>query len=468
MRVLEHDPSAWRRLQSELEALGVVYGTSDAYVSLLSPASVCLSQREVRDLTDDVLAVRALYRTWSDLYVSALAGASPEWLAMCAEHGLTRTQVDIQRTTARARREPMLTRIDYVVLSNAYRQIAEVQWKSAGPGFFIGHERAFASVFPLGRGVSRIGDLMEGYLTSLARISPHSPTVVVNEARSEWLRAEAHVVAAARAAGIDYYPVARATLPAALRITDGDVSVVVPRSTYAITVLRGRGFTEVLDDSALLRLANAVDHGRLWIEAPLSFIYRQKWGLALPFHPMFASLFEPRLRDILIPTSLILGDGIELDAVAARLPEPHRERLRNVRRLRELSLLPESTRELLVLKCGAGAGEFHNRSRGVYRLGGSRANAKRILDTVWGRAIRDGEPWIAQPYIDATCSVPMAGLAKDGSVTRDRAHARFLVFAGVTADMTWQLHGAIANFAHHWKVSGGVGSSFVDVRVEHC
>lgn len=450
----------------------LVYGTGERYASLLSPCSVTLDVDELRELTQDLTDVADLYRRTNQLYLASLAGVAPAWISTCIEYGLTPGQCDAHRMIARAGVEPVMTRVDYVEISPGRRQLAEVQWKSGGPGLLIGHQSAYAEVFPLVRGTEALGNLEDDYFGCLRDASPRAPAHVLNETRAEWLPAEAGLASRAAEQGWRYAATDRQTLADNVKISRDGLRMATGETWSEVTVLRGRGFTEVLEDTAIMALATATLEGALWIEAPLNFLYRQKWLLALPFIPGYGEQLSARLRSFIIPTALILGEQVDWAGIADSWAEDG-DRIGSVRTLADVAELPGGLRRRLVLKCGAGVGPLQSGGKGVFRLAGSRSHASKTLDFVRQR-VSAGEPWIAQPYRDATYHVPFGWPEAGATTMLADAHCRMMIFGG-RRNRDWAIQGAIGNFAQNWKVSGSparrgdqqevLGSSFVDVRL---
>lgn len=474
MRLYLHDPLTSSSLREELERRGLVYGNGDRYVSLISPSSAILSRAEAQGLAADLNSLAGLYRAANDIYLEALEGQAPKWVSRFVEQGLSDRQRHVHRLVARAGMEPGMGRADYVEVEGGRRQIAEVQWKSGGPGLMMGHQDAFVAVIPPRPGIERLGDLERSYLDSLEALSPSGDPVVLNEVRAEWLVGEDHLAAQARKRDWVYRVTDRSQLAQSVVWRDGGLRL-GNRSGERVTVLRGRGFTEQLDDTVVECLAAAALDGSIWIEAPLNFLYRQKWCLALPFMKEFAARFSDHARSILIAGGLVIDGSVDLAPVAASLPAEIVDRVTSIRLLREVVELPESIRRRLILKCGAGTGDLHSGGRGVFRLNGSRSWAQKVVDTVLARGKATGEPWVVQPFVDAKQRVPMAMPEQPERLESEMAHYRLMAFGGRQGE-GWRLHGGIANFARHWKVNGArgylgqsgemLGSAMVDVRLD--
>jgi hypothetical protein len=474
VKIHEHPPAITPALVDAYERLDLQYGGADHYASLVTPTSVCISRAEHAELAEDARAIATLYRLTKQLYLASLDGDAPPWIAAFVEHGLSPETTLASRLSARAGFEPAMARIDYVEVEGSARQIVEVQWKSGGPGFFLGHETAYRSVVPESDGLLPFGALVKAYIDALeARSEQAGGGVIINENRSEWFRSEGHVAAYARSRGVNYVPLERASLRNALRITDGELRWFDGLRWQRVSVLRGRGFTDILSGIDVLEIARRSVEGRIWVETPLDHVYRQKWSLSLPFLAEFQSLFPERVRRIVVPSALLNGDVLDLSPIARGLDPMTRERVEAVRSSDDLVELPGSVRARLVVKAAGGTGPLQSGGRGVFRLGGARSNAQATLAQVHG-GVHDGEPWVIQPFVDAHFDVLMHLASDLGSAERTRAHMRFLLFAE-SREGEWGLQGAIGNFSQHWKVGGAagrrapdgalLGSAFTDVRI---
>jgi hypothetical protein len=190
----------------------------------------------------------------------------------------------------------------------------------------------------------------------------------------------------------------------------------------------------------------------------------------------FRNLFDDRLREVLIPTTLLTVEDADLSPIVPYMDNPDRDRLIHVRRPLDLADLPTALRRSLVVKCGAGRGDYHSHGKGVFRIGGSRGSARRVLQFVTDRMVRHEEPWLVQPYAADTYRLRVS-LPDALQELRDvDAHARFMVFAAKLGQDDPVTMGGLGNYGAHWKVSGktpavtpdGVitGTAFNDLRVE--
>lgn len=464
MRLIQQQDALLPMLRDVLEQHGIVYGTGPDYCSLLAATSVLISPSEQCAIERDLQSYVNLYRTTSQLYLESLTDKSLGWLRASAEYGLLPPLVRIGRRAAQRGLEPLMMRVDYVDVNEDQCRAAEIQWKSGGPGLIIGHQTAFDSVFPPESGQAELGSLVECYLSTLKHVA-HSQGngIVLNEVRTPWLPGEAHLTRRAAHHNLTYRAVDRTLLQDRLSISRSGLTYSAsPLTEERVSVLRGRGFTEILSPEQSTLLAQLVDDDKLWIETPLNFLYRQKWMLALPFMAQFRDLFSDDVRAGIIPTALLSIDHLDLSGVLDSLDPVHASRMESVDHLMDLADLPESTRRKLVLKCGAGTGNMQSRGRGVFRITGSSSQARRVLALIAERLSDTSEPWILQPYVGTRHSVSVA--VRDGcdSPQQMNARMRLMVFGGRDLNSRWRLHGAVANFASHWKVSGGPGSRAPD------
>jgi hypothetical protein len=242
-----------------------------------------------------------------------------------------------------------------------------------------------------------------------------------------------------------------------------------------VDFLYGREFGEVFR-SGVKRLAGAVLDGKVWVETPLNYAYRQKWGLALPFMDEFRSLFDDRLRQIVIPTALLTVADADLSPIVPHMDNPDRDRLLGVTRPLDLAELPTALRRSLVVKCGAGRGDYYSHGRGVFRIGGSRASARKVLEFVTDRTVLHEEPWLVQPYAAETYRLQLSFPEAVEDLRTVDAHARFMVFGAKFGRGDPVTMGGLGNYGAHWKVSGKTpavapdgaitGTAFNDLRVE--
>jgi len=186
VELLRHPDSVAGDLFEAFTAHGLIYGTGEAYPSLITPSSCVLDGAETAAITADLALIWRFYRTWNDLYRASLAGEEPRWIADLCEYGLRPEEVQAQRITLAAGLEPRFCRVDYIAIG-ATRAIAEVQWKSGGVGLFFGIHDVCAGV--ASATAARAGDLVQGLRALILRCGNGEP-IAVNAVRSVWLRGE--------------------------------------------------------------------------------------------------------------------------------------------------------------------------------------------------------------------------------------------------------------------------------------
>ncbi|MBM3300256.1 MAG: hypothetical protein FJY85_09905, partial [Deltaproteobacteria bacterium] len=289
-----------------------------------------------------------------------------------------------------------------------------------------------------------------------------------------WFKSEDYLRRLARDKGLHYFPIHRDELPGRMIERKGQYFVSEGKDLYPVDFLYGREFGTIFRQG-LLRLVSTTLDGRIWMETPLNHIYRQKWGLALPFMARFRDLFDDRLRQVLIPAALIQGRRVDLSPIVPYLESPERQRLLAVRTIEDLAELPTSLRRALVFKCGAGRGGLHSHGKGVLRIGGSRGAARKILDFITERVESYNEPWIVQQYVDETHRIQVSLPEVVEEIQTLNAHARFMIFGRRSGGSPPTLMGGLGNYGKHWKVSGRspdvdehgnlMGTAFNDIRV---
>ena len=152
MRLIEQDPASLPTLLGCLEASRTIHGSHTKYSSLVSPSTLDLELTELDAITADLSHLAQLYRFASELYLESLRDKDLRWVRRAVETGLRPVDVTLTRRLSQSRLEPMMQRVDYADVLPGQRHIAEVQWKSGGPGYFIGHQSAFLAAFPPGPG----------------------------------------------------------------------------------------------------------------------------------------------------------------------------------------------------------------------------------------------------------------------------------------------------------------------------
>lgn len=469
MDILRHPDSVTEELLTLFTTDHLIYGAGETYPSLLTPSSCLLSSAETAAITDDLALLRQFYHTWNDLYRASLAGEEPRWIAELCEYGLSPAEVQAQRITLAAGLEPRFCRVDYIAIG-AERTIAEVQWKSGGLGLFFGiHDVCARCAHPI---AARSGDPVRGLYALISRCGNGEP-VAVNPVRSVWLRGEHYLRRAFDQQGIRYIVFDRRE--GMRRIVERGDSILVTDGgkLRRVGFLYGQELLSALPPPMIVRLARAAADGRLWVETPINYVYRQKWGMALPFLPAYANLFDARLRALLGKVVLLHTGTIDLTPLADGVSEMIARQFRSIRTLDDLAHLSTAARRMLVFKCSSGSGAYYSQGRGVLRLNGSRRVAQKTLMFVRSR-LAQGEPWIIQRYVDITYPVDVSPPWAPHALQHIDAHARFMVYATFDPTGLPQIIGGLGNFSRDWKVSGKsarldehgriVGAAFNDMR----
>lgn len=441
MRLTELDIRSLTRLSHVLDERQLFYGGNETFGSPLTTAQVVITPSEADELIIDALSIETMAKTVNDIYLESVGGQAPDWIASWTEYGLAPGQWRAHRRAAQLGLRPMMGRIDYITLGPT-RQIAEVQWKSGGPGLFIGIADAYASVLDHTR-----QQMTAPADTFLEAASVLGLGAVVNVVSDRWLRSEQFLHQRAREMGMIYVALDRRDIDDRIRHDGAGVfQVRLGRGWAPVGVIFGR-----LPRAAVELLALG-QRPSTWLEGCANELYRQKWTLSLPFDPDFADRFDDRVRSIVAPTARLGPFGrLDLRAVAEALPPDHAARLGEVRHLAELAKLPASTRGLLVLKCGKGRGATSRHGRGVLRMGRSTRSAEALIGVIEQR-VRAGEPWILQPYVRQRYVVAMGPDPR--TCIETPVSARFMVYFGRPPGRDVRLLAGLANFGSHWKVSG--------------
>ncbi|GIV82875.1 MAG: hypothetical protein KatS3mg051_2229 [Anaerolineae bacterium] len=447
--IVRHADCVASELAAALTANRLIYGSGDTYASLITPSSCVIDSTTTTALTGDLMLLWQFYHIWNNLYRASLAGEAPRWIARLCEYGLRPEEIQAQRITLAAGLTPRFCRVDYVAIG-PQRVIAEVQWKSGGLGLFSGIHDVHTAIVPATAG--RPGNLAGSFREMIRQCSGDDP-VAVNPVRSVWYRGEHYLRRTCDRQGMRYIVFDRRE--GAQRIIERSSRFMVAEKGELLRIdfLYAQELLPVIAPTMIVRLAQAAANDRLWIETPLNYVYRQKWGMALPFMPDYAHLFDDRLRALFGAVALIRGEKVDLRALADDVPHAIGQQLRAVRTIDNLAGLSTAARRLLVLKCGSGSGAYYSQGRGVLRLNGSRSAAQKTLAFVKER-LAQGEPWIVQRYVDATYPVDVCLPWETHTLRPIDAHARFMVYATFDEHGTPMIIGGLGNFSREWKVSG--------------
>lgn len=471
MYIQEHEPALGRALVEACLAEDLVYGAAEGFTSLVAPSSTVLHQTEATALAADLPRLWRLYETLNTLYLAAVAGRAAPWLQQCGEAGLTPAAITAQRLVAAADLQPHLCRVDYVTIG-ATRQIAEVQWKSGGLGLFFGLHDHCTQLFPFAPATQTLGDLVQGTLPFLQQFVRDG--IVVCTTQGGWVRGEHFLHRRYGTAGLAYLPLTGADAIRRLFARNGRYFLADGPKLRPVDLIYDHKYVDALPPAALVKLAQATVDRRVWLETPLNYLYRQKWGLALPFHPDYRACFSDEERAMLIPALLLYTRQIDFTPILNHWLPSEQERLAAVTDLDDLASLPSGLRNSLVIKCGAGTGDYHSKSKGVFRLSGSRAAAQKVIDLVKGRILGHHEPWLLQKYVNQTYPIRVAFPASPEALLPIDAHARFMIYGGRREAGTPVLLGGLANYGREWKIGGKApgrdthgylqGTAFHDLR----
>ncbi len=469
LSIVRHPDRVAGEMVATLNASGLIYGAEESYPSLITPSSCLLDRPTTATLVEDLVALRQFYRTWNDLYRASLTGDEPRWIADLCEYGLRPEEIQAQRLTLFAGLEPRFCRVDYISFSPC-RVIAEVQWKSGGLGLFFGIHNVCAAVEPVVGACP--GDPVQGFRSLIKAFGSNEP-IAVNPVRAVWLQGEGRLQQALDRQEMRYIVFDRRD--GARRVFERNGAFVVSDNGKLLQIdfLYGQEVLPTLAPQTIVRLAQAAADRRLWIETPLNYVYRQKWGMALPFMPDYAELFDDRLRALFGAVALLRGAEVDLGPLAGDVPATTGEQLCAARTIDDIARLSTAARRFLVLKCGAGSGAYYSQGHGVLRVNGSRRAAQKTLDFVKER-LAQGEPWIVQRYVHAVYPIDVCPPWATHDVQSVDAHARFMVYATFDADGSPRVIGGLGNFSSHWKVSGRsasydergrlTGAAFNDLR----
>ncbi|MFQ3681831.1 hypothetical protein [Roseiflexus sp.] len=467
--ILRHPDKVADEVAAILNASGLIYGAGESYTSLITPSSCLLDHPTTAAIAEDLVSLQRFYRIWNDLYRASLAGDEPRWIAGLCEYGLRPEEIQAQRLTLAAGLEPRLCRVDYIAFSPR-RVIAEVQWKSGGLGLFFGIHNVCAAVAPVVGACP--GDPVQA-LRSLVREFGAGEPVAVSPVRAVWLRGERRLQQTLERQGVRYIVFDRRD--SARRIFERNSAFVVSEGGKLLPIdfLYGHESLPMLASQTVVRLARAAADHRIWVETPLNYVYRQKWGMALPFMPDYAHLFDDQLRALFGAVVLLRGGEVDLSPLAGDVPATVGQQLCSVRTIDDIARLSTAARRFLVLKCGAGSGAYYSHGRGVLRVNGSHRAAQKTLDFVKER-LAQGEPWIVQRYVHTVYSIDICPPWATHDVQPVDAHARFMVYATFDTNGSPRVIGGLGNFSSHWKVSGRLagydergrltGAAFNDMR----
>jgi hypothetical protein len=472
-----YDKSISKELCRSFVENNLIYGSGNEYKSLVTPSSTLLERSEVNEISKDLGELWELYHKWNKLYLLSIVGIAPEWIGEYSEFGMTRDEIEISRLSSVIGLEPTMCRVDYTRLG-AKRSIAEIQWRSGGLGLFFGMQNIYSKVIPIEAGEESLGDVAENFYNIVKQFSSGGETVAVSLMREDWLKGEEYLVNLYQKMGMKYIPVSIDESDRRISESNGHFSVLDRKNEpHKIDFISGKNFTGSFSKKELIKLWQAILNREIWVESPLiNHTYRQKWGLAFPFMDEYRGLFSNRLREIIIPTVLLNASELDLSPIVPYIEHPLSDKLLHVESIIQLADLSTSLRKCLVVKCGAGSGEFYVDGKGVFRLTGSRESARKTLRFVENRIKVNKEPWIIQQFVNQKYDLPVSlPWALDSTAMID-AHARFMIFGGRVGGKEPRVTGGLGNYGKHWKVSGRtpyldengtiLGTAFNDIRVK--
>lgn len=452
MKIHCYDPQIAREIHAQFLKMQLVYGEKQTYTSLISPSSTYFTPIEAAGIASDMEEFWTLYRVWNQIYQSALKGDAPDWVRAYTESGVAPEDVMAHRIVSAAGLEPEMCRTDYIAISDTERKIAEIQWRPGGIGLAAGIIDAYAEVIPYSQNVSTFGKFSDNFynlITQPRRAQAETKTIVLGTT-TEFMNGELYLKQYYQGKGLRYIPI----LPTRAKdfiVRDNRLFIEEDGATYPIDIMNSEEFTRHLPKAELPNIAQgSVDH-KFWIEVPLNYIYRQKWGLALPFMPEYQHLFSDTVRQ-LIPATVLLNE-FRLSPLIPYLDHPQRELLANVKSMDDLASLPTALRKSLIVKCGGGS-ELHYRSKGVYKLGSAKSYDLKILEFIEERMQKYQEPWIVQQYVKAKYDVPVAVPWDLDKIEMIEAHARFMIFGGRFGGNAPVVLGGNGNYGRYWKVCG--------------
>lgn len=475
MRIQEW-PNSGKRIIDELNGQDLSYDRSQ-YSGLITPASVVLEAGTSQRLHNDIPVVWDWFRQWRAIYRELLEGDDgTNEILQASEWGLDPTALEFQRESTRREEDPLLGRIDSVSLG-VRQQIAEVQWKGGGEGFIAAIDATYRRLFPLEGGTESLGNLADnwGRVLRSANSQSEGPVHILNTGRNLWKEGEGFLAQELASQGVQWSFLPPEEVASHLRLQDGRVYLQIEGGLHPLDFIYLDRLSEVIPQEMMAELCRIALDGNIRIDPPSSYLFNQKIGLALPFMTEYKERFSDRIREILIPSVLVLGDEPDCTPIIPALSHSKRDLVGDLRTWDDLLKLPRSLREQLVFKCASTHQHDNHGGHGVWRLWGSESVAKRSLDEILNRARVQKEPWILQPYVNTTWDVPFVHPEKPEEVQRIQAHARFGIYCGHSEETPYLL-GGIATFSPFWKVAGKTaghdkdgkltGSAFTDIRIE--
>ncbi len=458
------------QITAALTAHGTVY-EGETYSGLVCPCTVAVAGCDAHRLVREIRAMWEWNRIWHDLYAEAATSLGRmNGVLGYTDYGLTPKALAVQRRPSVLSRDPWVGRIDSVALA-PHQAVAEVQWKGGGEGFAAGVQAAYLAAIPCDPGTAPLGGVLtESWARFYHSHLPGGRPFVINSTRRTWERSEQYLIDALASLGVDLAFIPRQSIGNHLTVRSRNVYADWDGTSRRVDYLSLDRMSEALPNELFLQVIDAYEQGLVHVEPPPTYLYSQKIGYALPWHPCYRDAFPDEVRSVLIPT-VCLNDGpSSLALLAPSIEHSRHELLHEVRSWDDVQALPDGLRRRIVVKCGSINGQLNHGGRGVWRLG-SAATLHGVL-----RRMERGEPWIAQPYIDRTWKVPLSATS-GGPAPIQPVHARFCLYAShdcAIPGASPRILGALATLSTFWKSAGKSaatddrgrisGSAFTDLR----
>lgn len=345
MKIEEYDIGLLSSILKKLTNEGLIYGGGNSYESLLSPCIPILSTNDIQQVNKDFDSIWNLYHEWSNLYKEIKKVEPEHWLVKLSCSGLTNSEIQIQDRSINANQIPRYGRIDYINLG-LNRKIAEMQWRSGGPGLFIGMSDVFtdelhrtsslkSSEFNLANEFARI--FFKPELNSIV-----DDYLIINDISSALKLGEDYLVRHSAFRKFHYVPIVREFLLEKITLVNNKLRYKAGSKLFKVNFIHGYDLYKQLPKNYLNALTDEILKNNIWIESPLNFIYRQKWGMALPFMKEYNSYFDEHLKSILCPTILLNLNQQDYSILIGSINSPKAHLLEKVKSIDDLILLPES------------------------------------------------------------------------------------------------------------------------------
>ena len=454
-----------------LNQSGCIY-EGNSYSGLLSPSSVIISRSQAEKIRRDIEEIFQWARTSQIIYEDLYKSRSS--LVTSFEFGLNKMDIYFQRLSAQNQYIPTIGRIDAITLK---QNVAEIQWKGGGEGFMTAIDLACKTMHPLSVNETSLADFITNWMMAFSNGTKKNNIYVLNTGRGNWQKGEKLLTDKLKEKGVFLFFSQTSDIEGKIIISNDNVYFRTENGMKKLDFIYLDRLSEVLSPEKLYQIFKCVAEGNVHIDPPLSYLWNQKITMALPFLEEFKDRFSMQIRDILIPTALIInGQELDLAPFIDKMNQNNAEILLKIKTLDQLLELPRNLREDLVVKCASANKYYCYGGHGVYRLWGStKGQAQKIIDFIKERVAK-GEPWIIQPYINQTWEIPFVHPDNLQEIYRLKAHARFGIYCSQNEQKS-KLIGGIATFSPFWKVAGKtagrdgkgqlIGSAFTDIRIEN-